>query len=60
MDRPRYDLRVLLKARGVFKPLRDRLKLAKLQNEREQVSRDSRLSGKNYWRLVFQKRRRRG
>ncbi len=41
MDRPRYDLRILLRPRGIFRPLVDRLKLAKLQSERAQVSKDS-------------------
>ena len=40
MDRPRYDLRILLRPRGIFRPLVDRLKLAKLQSERAQVSKD--------------------
>ncbi len=41
MDRPRYDLRILLRPRGISRPLADRLKLAKLQSERAQVSKDS-------------------
>jgi hypothetical protein len=42
MERPRYDFPILLRARGIFRPLVDRLKLAKLQSERAQVSKDSR------------------